>query len=200
VCNRFGRILLNSQPLLEAQAIRIRGMKKVLGTLILLLGLTNFASAQRYAYVDSQYILDKVPEYAKAQEELDRLSEEWLKEVESKFALVEQKRQEYEAEKILLPEEIKVQRLKEIKKLEGEAMELQKQRFGVGGDLFMKREELVKPIQDQIYNAIQSIASERNFAFVFDKANQSNLLYADQKYNISDQVLRKMGIKVDNKK
>lgn len=175
-------------------------MKRILGTLIVLIGLANIASAQRYAYVDSQYILDKVPEYQKAQEELDKLSEDWLKEVESKFALVDQKRKEFEAEKILLPEEIKVQRLKEIKKLETEAMELQKQRFGVGGDLFMKREELIKPIQDQIYNAIQSIASERNFAFVFDKANQSNLLYADQKYDISDQVLRKMGIKVDNKK
>jgi outer membrane protein len=175
-------------------------MKKVLGTLIVLIGLANMASAQRYAYVDTQYILDKVPEYTKAQEELDRLSEMWLKEVESKFALVDQKRQEFEAEKILLPEEIKVQRLKEIKKLDGEAMDLQKQRFGVGGDLFMKREELIKPIQDQIYNAIQSIASERNFAFVFDKANQSNLLFADPKYDISNQVLRKMGIKVDNKK
>ncbi|MEZ4922642.1 MAG: OmpH family outer membrane protein [Crocinitomicaceae bacterium] len=174
-------------------------MKKVLVTLIVLLGLANLASAQRYAYVDTQYILDKVPEYQKAQEELDRLSEEWLKEVEAKFAHVEQKRQEFEAEKILLPEEIKVQRMKEIKKLEGEAMELQKQRFGVGGDLFMKREELIKPIQDQIFNAIEAVATERNFAFVFDKANQSNLLFADSKYDISDQVLRKMGIKIDNK-
>ncbi|MEX1000808.1 MAG: OmpH family outer membrane protein [Crocinitomicaceae bacterium] len=173
-------------------------MKKIIGVLILMLSLGNFASAQRYAYVDTQYILDKVPEYNKAQEELNRLSEEWLKEVESLFSLVDQKRQEYEEEKILLPEEIKKTRLKEISKLEAEAKELQKQRFGVGGDLFMKREELIRPIQDQIFNAIQSIASQRNFAFVFDKANQSNLLYADPKYDISDQVLREMGIKIDN--
>ncbi|MBD3636030.1 MAG: OmpH family outer membrane protein [Crocinitomicaceae bacterium] len=172
-------------------------MKKVLGILFVLFGLASAATAQRYAYVDTQYILDNTPEYAKAQEELDRLTEEWLKEVEAAFALVEQKRREYEAEKILLPEEIKKQRLKEISDLETEAKALQKQRFGVGGDLFMKREELIKPIQDQIFNAIQAIAAERNFAFVFDKANQSNLLYADPKYDISDQVLRKMGIKVD---
>lgn len=174
-------------------------MKKVFGILFILVGLANVASAQRYAYVDSQYILDNVPDYSKAQEELDRLAEAWLKEVESQFALVDQKRNEFEAEKILLPEEIKNQRLKEINELETNAKELQKQRFGVGGDLFMKREELIKPIQDQIFNAIQSIASERNFAFVFDKSNQSNLLYADPKYDISDQVLRKMGIKIDKR-
>lgn len=174
-------------------------MKKIFGTLIILFGLASIASAQRYAYVDTQYILDNVPDYQDAQAELDRLAEDWMKEIESAFALVEQKRREYETEKILLPEEIKTQRLKEINKLDAEARTLQKQRFGVGGDLFLKREELVKPIQDQIFNAIQSIAEERNFAFVFDKANQSNLLYADPKYDISDQVLRKMGIKVDNR-
>ena len=140
-----------------------------------------------------------MPDYQKAQEELDRLAEVWMKEIEDAFGLVEQKRREFESEKILLPEEIKTQRLQEINELETKAKSLQKQRFGVGGDLFMKREELVKPIQDQIFNAIQAIAGERNFAFVFDKANQSNLLYADPKYDISDQVLRKMGIKVDKK-
>lgn len=174
-------------------------MKKIVGILIILIGLANVASAQRYAYVDTQYILDNVPEYAKAQEELDRLTEVWLKEVESRFDLVAQKRREYEAEQILLPEEIKKQRLKEINDIEAQAKDLQKQRFGVGGDLFTKREELIKPIQDEIFNAIQAVAAERNFAFVFDKANQSNLLFADPKYDISDQVLRKMGIKVDNK-
>lgn len=162
--------------------------------------MTGIASAQRYAYVDTQYILDNVPDYQSAQDELDRLTKEWMKEIEDAFGFVEQKRREFESEKILLPEEIKTQRLKEINELETKAKALQKQRFGVGGDLFMKREELVKPIQDQIFNAIQAIAQERNFAFVFDKANQSNLLFADPKYDISDQVLRKMGIKVDIRK
>lgn len=174
-------------------------MKKFAALLFILIGLASVANAQRYAYVDTQYILDNTPEYTKAQEELDRLAEEWLKEVQSQFELVDQKRREFEAEKILLPEEIKNQRLKEINTLDTKAKELQQQRFGVGGDLFNKREELIKPIQDQIYNAIQAISAERNFAFVFDRANQSNLLYADSKYDISDQVLRKMGIKVDKR-
>jgi len=175
-------------------------MKRILGTFIILFSLANIATAQRYAYVDTQYILESVPEYNEAQEELNKMSENWVKDVEAKFNLVQTKRNEFEAEKILLPEEIKKQRLAEINTLETQAKELQKRIFGVGGDLFTQREQLIKPIQDQIFNAIQAIASERNFAFVFDKANQSNLLYADPKYDISNQVLNKMGIKVDKSK
>jgi outer membrane protein len=171
-------------------------MRKAIGILIVLMSFATIASAQRYAYVDTQYILDSNPEYSNAQEELNKLSEQWVKEVEDRFNQVQTKRNDFETEKILLPEEIRKQRLKEINTLETQAKELQKKRFGVGGDLFSTREQLIKPIQDQIFNAIQKIAGERNFAFVFDKANQSNLLYADPKYDISDQVLREMGIKV----
>ena len=124
--------------------------------------------------------------------------EQWQEEIELLFLDVDKKRKEYEVEAILLPAEIKKQREKEIADAEMKAREMQKKRFGVGGDLFAKREELIKQIQDKIFNAIQDIASERNYAFVFDKANQSNLLYADPKYDISDQVLRNMGIKIDN--
>lgn len=163
----------------------------------LFLGLTNMASAQRMAYVDTQYILDNIPEFQDAQTQLNEMSEQWQKEIETKFTMVDKKRREYEAEKILLPAEMKKQRENEISALETSAKELQKKRFGVGGDLFMKREELIKPIQDRIFNAIQQVASERNYSFVFDKANQSNLLFADPKFDISDQVLRKMGITID---
>jgi len=96
----------------------------------------------------------------------------------------------------LLPDEIKKQRQKEIDDLRMSAMELQRKKFGVGGDLFLKREELIKPIQDRIFEAIQQVAIEGNYSFVFDKANQSNLLYADPKFDITDRVLKKMGIKV----
>jgi len=173
-------------------------MKKAVLALFLLMGLVNAAIAQRYAYVDTQYILDQMPEYAEAQLELDKASEQWQAEIEILFLDVDKKRKDYEAEAILLPAEIKKQREKEIQDAEMKAREMQKRRFGVGGDLFNKREELIKPIQDKIFNAIQEIATEKNYAFVFDKANQSNLLYADPKYNISDLVLRKMGIKIDN--
>lgn len=173
-------------------------MKKVVLAFFLLLGMINVANAQRYAYVDTQYILDQMPEYAEAQTELEAASEQWQKEIETLFADVEKRRKEFAAEAILLPAEIKKQREKEIADAELLAKQTQKKRFGVGGDLFAKREELIKPIQDKIFNAIQEIAADRNYAFVFDKANQSNLLYADPKYDMSEQVLRKMGIKIDN--
>ncbi len=172
-------------------------MKRLFFVCLMILGTANVANAQRYAYVDTQYILDHVPEYQSAQIQLNEMSEQWQKEIEIRFEMVAKKRREYEAEKILLPAELKKQREKEIADLESEAKKLQKKRFGVGGDLFLKREELIKPIQDRIFQAIQQIASERNYAFVFDKANQSNLLYADPKFDISKQVLRKMGITID---
>ncbi len=172
-------------------------MKKVVLFCVLLMGVLNYSIAQRYAYVDTQYILDKMPEYAAAQLELDKVSEQWEKEIEILFQDVDKKRKDYESEAILLPAEIKKQREKEIADAELKAKDMQKKRFGVGGDLFAKREELIKPIQDKIFNAIQEVSVERNYAFVFDIANQSNLLFADPKYNMSDQVLRKMGIKID---
>lgn len=172
-------------------------MKKVVLFCVLLMGVLNYSIAQRYAYVDTQYILDNMPEYAAAQLELDKVSEQWEKEIEILFQDVDKKRKDYESEAILLPAEIKKQREKEIADAELKAKDMQKKRFGVGGDLFAKREELIKPIQDKIFNAIQEVSVERNYAFVFDIANQSNLLFADPKYNMSDQVLRKMGIKID---
>ena len=172
-------------------------MNRLFIAFILFFGMSSIANAQRMAYVDTQYILDNVPEYQTAQTQLNEMSEQWQKEIETKFSQVEKKRRDYEAEKILLPAEMKKQRENEIAAMESSAKELQKKRFGVGGDLFMKREELIKPIQDRIFNAIQHVASERNYSFVFDKANQSNLLFADPKFDISDQVLRKMGITID---
>jgi outer membrane protein len=171
-------------------------MKKLVLGLILFLGLGLTANAQRYAYVDTQYILENVPEYATAQEQLNTMSEQWQKEIEDKYKLIDRKQSEFDSESILLPDEIKKQRQKEIDDLKMSAMELQKKYFGVGGDLFDQRELLIKPIQDRIFEAIQQVAVERNYAFVFDKANQSNLLYADPKYDITDAVLKKMGITV----
>ena len=172
-------------------------MKKIVLAFFLLVGMMTTVFGQRYAYVDTDYILENIPEYAEAQLELDKVSEQWQQEIEALFVDAEKKRQDFEAEAILLPAEIKKQREKEIGEALTKAKEMQKKRFGVGGDLFSKREELIKPIQDRIFNAIQEVASDRNLAFVFDKANQSNLLYADPKFDISDQVLRKMGIKID---
>ncbi|MDX1349523.1 MAG: OmpH family outer membrane protein [Putridiphycobacter sp.] len=146
--------------------------------------------------MDTQYILDNIPAYAEAQAKLDEYAVKWQEEIEQKYSLIAKKRQALQAEEILLPEEIKAEKEAAIVKLEADAKDLQKKYFGVNGMLFQKRSELIKPIQDDIFEAIQEIADEKKYAFVFDKANQSTLLFADPKYNISDDVLRKMNISV----
>ena len=159
----------------------------------------SFGYSQRYAYVDTQFILDNIPDYKDAQSKLDEFAIKWQEEIEAKYALIESKKRALQAEEILLPEEIKKEKEAEILKLENEAKELQKKYFGVNGLLFQKRGELIKPIQDKIFKAIQEVSDDKKYAFVFDKANQSTLLFADPKYNISDLVLRNMDIEVDSK-
>ncbi len=157
---------------------------------------TGFVNAQKYAYIDSDYILSNVPAYAEAKEKLDKLADRWTKEIEKRYEVLNKKKENFAQEEVLLPKEEKKKRKEEIEKLEQEAMQMQKMRFGVNGDYFKKRQQLIKPIQDQIYEAMQKIASKRNYSFVFDKANQSNLIYADSKYDISNSVLKEMGISV----
>lgn len=172
-------------------------MNRLFLILLVFLGIGQVSYSQgKFGYVDTQYILEQIPEYNEAQETLNKLSEQWQKEIEEKFALIERKQRDYDAEVILLPDEIKKQRQKEIDDLRMSAMELQRQKFGVGGELFDKREELIKPIQDRIFEAIQKVAIAGNYTFVFDKANQSNLLYADPKFDLTKKVLIEMGITI----
>ncbi len=166
-------------------------MKALILSLTLILG-TGFAYSQKYAYIDSDFILNEMPEYAAAKEKLDKLADRWTKDIEQRYDLLRQKKENFAREEVLLPIEEKKKRLEEIDKLETEAMQMQKLRFGVKGDYFNKRKELIKPIQDRIYDAMQTIASKRSYAMVFDKANQSNLIYADAKYDISKMVLKEV--------
>ncbi len=169
-------------------------MKKIAFIILLLFG-TGFANAQKYAYIDSDYILNKLPEYNEAKDQLDKLAERWTKEIEERYEVLKTKKDNFAREEVLLPNEEKTKRLEEIETMESEAMQMQRQRFGVGGDYFSKRQELIKPIQDKVFDAMQQVASRRNYSFVFDKANQSNLVYADSKMDISDEVLREMNIR-----
>ena len=165
--------------------------------ILLLVFLSNSGlKAQKYAYVDTDYILDNIPEYADAKAELNELSAKWQKEIEAKFAEIDKMYKNYEAESVLLPDDIKKKREDDIVNAEKEAKDLQKKRFGQDGDLFKRRQELVKPIQDKIYNAIESLATLKNYAFVFDKAGSLSLLYANPKYDLSDEILEKMGYKI----
>ena len=160
---------------------------------ILIFG-TTFAHSQSYAYIDSDYILSKVPEYVEAKDKLDKLAERWTKEIEDRYTAIKKKKNNFEREEILLPKEEKEKRQEEIENLEQEALELQTQHFGSEGDYFQKRQELVKPIQDRIFTSLKKIAKSDGYDLVFDKANQSSLIFALSDYDISDDILYEMGI------
>lgn len=172
---------------------RTNSGKKIILSIMLFLSAFVFTYAQKYAYVDTDYILKNIPEYTDAQDLLDDLSVKWQKEIEAKFAEIDKLYKDYQAEAILLPEDIKKKREEEIIQKEKEAKELQKQKFGRDGELFQKRQELVQPIQEKIYNAIEEIATVRNFAFVFDKGGSLTILFANPKFDISDEVLDEVG-------
>ena len=156
-----------------------------------------FGFAQKYAYINSEYILSQIPEYKEAQAELDRVAVQWQKEIEAKFSTIDCMYKRYQAEFITLPEQIKQSREEAIIAQEKAAKELQKKRFGQNGDLFKKREELVKPIQDRVINAVNDYAKEKGYAFVFDTAGDLTIIYADPKWDINEEVLQKMGISVN---
>jgi outer membrane protein len=168
-------------------------MKKLIFLILIIFG-TPFVNAQKYGYIDSDYILANVPEYAEAKDKLNKLAERWTKEIEDRYDVIKLKKENFAREEVLLPAEERTKRKEDIEKLETEAMEMQKMRFGVSGDYFQKRQELIKPIQDRVYDAMQKVASKRNYTFVFDKANQSNLVYADGKFDLSDDVLKELGV------
>jgi outer membrane protein len=172
---------------------KFRKMKKLIFLILIIFG-TSFVNAQKYGYIDSDYILANVPEYAEAKDKLNKLAERWTKEIEDRYDVIKLKKENFAREEVLLPAEERTKRKEDIEKLETEAMEMQKMRFGVSGDYFQKRQELIKPIQDRVYDAMQKVASKRNYTFVFDKANQSNLVYADGKFDLSDDVLKELGV------
>lgn len=170
-------------------------MRKGLLTLMLLLALTPLAMAQKYACVNTDYILKSIPDYAAAQRRLDKYVADWQKELQDKQDELEALRATYEQESYLLPDNLKRRRQEELKEKEQELKALQRQRFGADGDLDKKRAELLKPVQDRVYNAIERMAHEKNYAFVFDKSASATLLFSNKKYDISDDVLELLGYK-----
>lgn len=170
-------------------------MKKPLVFLVLISVFCTTSFAQKFGYVDTKYILSHIPEYQSAQAEINKLSSQWQKDIETKYANIEKLSSAYQAEKILLTDDMRKKREEDIEKKKQEAKEMQKTKFGVDGELFKKREELVKPIQDRIFEAIKEVAEQMSLMVVFDKANHSNMLYTNPKHDISDKVLKKMGLK-----
>ena len=151
--------------------------------------------AQRYAIVDTKYILDKMPDYKEAQTRLDQFSEQWQKEIDGKQASLDKMYKDFEGEQVMLSEELRKKREDEIFVREKEVRDLQRKRFGFEGDLFKKRQELVKPIQDKVYTAIQKIAVARLYDFILDKSEGITVIFADPKLDKSEEVLRELGVK-----
>jgi len=170
-------------------------MKNFIPTLLLVLALPAMGMAQKFGYLDTDYILRHMPEYSDAQTELNRLSAQWQEEIEAKYESIRLLEQAYNAEKILLTTDMRQRREEEIRQKRLEAQQLQKSKFGVEGELFQKRAELIQPVQDALYAAIEEVASSRGYMAIFDKSNQSNMLYTNPKYDLSDDVIKKLGHK-----
>ena len=149
--------------------------------------------AQKFAYVDTDYILKKIPEFNQAQDKLDALSADWQKEIENKYTDVDQMYRSYQQEQVLLTDEMKVKREEAIIKKEKIAKDLQQKYFGPKGELYIKQQELIKPIQDKIYNAIQQLAANNKYAIVFDSSSDLIMLYKNNNLDKSDKVLDLLG-------
>ncbi|MFN8249087.1 MAG: OmpH family outer membrane protein [Ferruginibacter sp.] len=153
------------------------------------------AEAQRYAVIDSKFILEKMPEYKDAQTKLDQYSQLWQQEIDQKQAALDKMYKDFDAEQVMLPDALKKKREDELYNKEKELRDLQRKRFGFEGDLFKKRQELIKPIQDKVYNAVQKLAVEKQYDFILDKSEGITVIFADPKLDKSEEVLRNMGIK-----
>lgn len=167
-------------------------MNKIFTLLFAMCMLTMASFAQRYAIIDTRYILSKLSEYSDAQKKLDAFSLQWQKEIDDKQALLDQMYRNYEAEKVMLSEELLKKREDDLFNKEKEVRDLQKKRFGFEGDLFKKRQELVKPIQDKVYNAVQKLAVARQYDLILDKSEGITVIFADPKLDRSDDVLKEL--------
>ena len=170
-------------------------MKKLLILAVCFLLAANVSNAQRYAVIDSKYILDKLPEYKESQTKLNQFSAQWQQELETKQAALDKMYKDYDAEQVMLSDELKKKREDELYNKEKELRDLQKKRFGFEGDLFKKRQELIKPIQDKVYTAIQKLALEKQYDFILDKSEGITVIFADPKLDRSEDVLKNLGVK-----
>lgn len=169
-------------------------MKKI-SLIIVILSFSCILFGQKYAYVDTEYILNNVPIYETAKAQIDEFSKNWKSEIDALKINIDKIYKDYQSERVLLTEELRLKREEEIMNKEKEMRDLQQKYFGKDGQLFKKREELVKPIQDDIYNAIKEVAQEGGYSVIFDTANNLNMIYTDPRYDKSDEVLKKMGYK-----
>ncbi len=149
--------------------------------------------AQKFAYIDTDYILNKIPDFKQAQDKLDNISTQWQKEIEQKYSEIDKMYRSYQQEKVLLTEKMQRNREDLILEKEKEAKNMQQKYFGPEGDLYSKRQELIRPIQDKIYDAVQQLASNNKYQIVFDSSSDLIMLYSNPNLDKSDKVLELMG-------
>ena len=168
-------------------------MKKALLILVSFLLLSVGSYAQKFAYVDTDYILNNIPEFNQAQDKLDEISKQWQAKIEGIYAEVDKMYRDYQTQEVLLTDEMKKKREEAIIAKEKSAKDLQKKRFGPEGDLYGKRQELIQPIQDKVYDAIQQLAANSKYAVIFDSSSDLIMLYSNPNLDKSDKVLDNMG-------
>jgi outer membrane protein len=168
-------------------------MKRVLFAIIAMTTLALPVSAQKFALVDMEYILNHIPAYERAGEQLNQVSKKWQAEVEVLQEEAQTMYKKYQAEAVFLSDEQKVKSEEAIIAKEKEASELKKKYFGPEGELFKKRESLMAPIQDEIYNAIKDIAEQKGYSLILDRASDAGIIFASPKADISNEVLTKLG-------
>jgi outer membrane protein len=173
-------------------------MKNLLFLVLFALVVPFAVQAQKFAYVDTEAILKSMPEYAKAQKELDAASEKWQAELDAQYELIEKMRQKLKAEQILMSDEAKRKKEQEIEEKLKRAETFHKQKFGLEGELFKLRKKLIKPIQDKIYEELEDIAKRENLAIIFDASSSSNILYTNDRYDKTDLVIKKLGYERDD--
>ncbi len=168
-------------------------MKRLIITLCVVIAGMISASAQKYALIDMEYILKNIPSYEMANEQLNQVAKRWQKECDDLASEAEVLYKNYLADMVFLTDEMKTQRADEVKAKEQEVQELRRKYFGPEGELYKKRESLMKPIQDDIYNAVKKLSEERGYMMVIDRASSSNIIFASPKADISNDVLSKLG-------
>lgn len=180
---------------LQTILTNIKAMKKIIFLMaMVLMAIPSLVSAQKFAYVDTDYILGKMPTYKSAQKQIDDLSMQWQTEIDELYITVDKMYKDYIAEEPLLTPAQKKVREQSIVDKENEAKQLQQEKFGVDGSLFKKRQELIKPIQDKVYEAVKKVARDNALDFILDKASGVTMLYSNPKYDKSDEVLEELGV------
>jgi outer membrane protein len=173
-------------------------MKKLIALTLMVLTATSFAFAQRVGYVNSETILSKIPEYRAAQDEIERISEKWQRELEDQYKAIEQMYSEYQAGEVLMPEDMKREKQEAIFQAERDAKEYREQKFGYNGELFQLQESKITPIQDRVFRAVETVSKRKKYDFVFDKAGEVTWLYTNAMYDLSDLVLEELGLSPEN--